>query len=113
MFFLVPGNTGARGHFNNNTDNNSGGGGFRGRGGFHRGIRGGTGNDSSRFYPRGSNRANGHEHSSTRRSSRSPDHSYSYRRDHDSSSNRPLPTEALRKNEKSNFDPSSNESSHN
>ena len=87
------------------------------------GRGGGNGNESSRFHPRGTNRANGHEHSSSRRSSRSPDHSYPYRREHDSSrypstsedaSHRSLPTEALRKNEKSHFDPSlSNESSHN
>jgi hypothetical protein len=99
---------------------------FIGRGG------GGGGNSSgpSRFYPRGNNRVSSHEHSSSHRSSRSPDRSFSYRRDHDSDrypssssgfstqpsdeySHRQLPTEALRKKDKSNFDAPSNDSNNN
>jgi hypothetical protein len=91
--------------------------------------RGGGDNSSgqSRFFSRGNNRGNSHEHSSSHRSSRSPDRrSSSYRHDHnpdkysstssgfsappsDESSHRLLPTEALRKRDKSNFDSSSND----
>ncbi|CAF3081213.1 unnamed protein product, partial [Rotaria sp. Silwood2] len=133
------GNTTGRGYYNNNdrnnrSDNNDGG--YRNRGGFNRGGRGGGGgggggNNSgqSRFFPRGNNRGNSHDHLSSRRSSRSPDRrSSSYRNDHntdkyssttsgfsappsDEFSQRSLPVEALRKKDQSNIDSSSNKSS--
>ena len=75
---------------------------------------------SSRFFSRGGHRGGGQEHSSSRRSSRSPDRAFSYRRDHntdkysapssDESSHRSLPIEALRKKDYSNFDMPSNDS---
>jgi hypothetical protein len=86
----------------------------------------------SRFFSRGNHRGNSHEHSSSHRSSRSPDRrsSSSYRHDHNSDkytsstsgfsappsgefSHRSLPSEALRKRDKSNFDSSSNDSHNN
>jgi hypothetical protein len=94
--------------------------------------RGGGGNSSgqSRFFSRGSNQGGSHEHSSSRRSSRSPDGSFSHRHDRnidryssttsgysappsDDFSHRSLPVEALRKRDKLNFDTSSNDANNN
>ncbi|CAF3826148.1 unnamed protein product, partial [Adineta steineri] len=123
------GRGGGRGYNNNDrsfrsdsNDNNPGG--FRSRGGYNRGGRGAGG--EFRFHGRGNNRVN-HEHSPTRRSSRSPDRrSSSSRKDqhsdkyssitgfsappNDDYSHRSLPSEALRKKDKSNSELSSNDS---
>ncbi len=94
-----------------------------------RGGGGGNSSGQSRFFPRGNNRGS-HEHSSSRRSSRSPERPFSYRRDHntdkyssttsgfsappsDEFSHRSLPVEALRNKDKSNFDTSLNDSNNN
>ena len=130
----------ARGYFSNNPNdrienNDNDNGGYRNRGGYNRGGRsrrfdrdrcslivfeGRPG--PSRFSFHGSNpRGNDNEHSSTHRSSRSPDrHSSSYRHDHhqsthsrghsdssaDEFSHRSLPAEALRRREKPPYDSS-------
>ncbi len=92
-----------------------------------RGGAGGNSSGPSRFFPRGNNRVSSHEHSSSRRSSRSPDRSFSYRDSDryssttsgfsapppDDFSHRSLPAEALRKKDKSNFDASSNDLNNN
>jgi hypothetical protein len=101
---------------------------------FQTGHTAGTPTGSNRYFTHGTHiRANSHDHSSARRSSRSPDHhsSSSHRHDHhadkhpsatsrgysgpssDEFSHRPLPVEALRSREKSNFDSSSNDSNNN
>lgn len=83
-------------------------------------------NSQTRFFPRGNHRGSGHDHSSSRRSSRSPDRrSSSYRNDHNTDkysssgfaappseefSHRALPVEALRKKDQSNMDSPSNNS---
>ncbi len=94
-----------------------------------RGGGGGNSSGQSRFFPRGNNRGS-HEHSSSRRSSRSPERPFSHRRDHntdkyssttsgfsappsDEFSHRSLPVEALRNKDKSNFDTSLNDSNNN
>lgn len=88
-----------------------------------RGGGGGNSSGPSRFFPRGNNRVSSHEHSSSRRSSRSPDGSFSHRHDSekyssttsgfsaappDEFSHRSLPAEALRRKDKSNFDTTTN-----
>jgi hypothetical protein len=95
-----------------------------------RGGDGGNNSGQSRFFSRGNNRGSSHEHSSLRRSSRSPDRAFSNRRDHnvdkyssttsgfsappsEELSHRSLPTEALRRKDKSNFDTSSSNDSNN